>query len=199
MLSHTKNIFLDPSNVIHLVYFSSSGNTWIRIAYNDDSTIAGNWKTMEIYNGQADGYVETRDPSISLDADGDRHCAFIARDNIPTEYILYSRSSDGLSWSKPDVAFTVPGDGILDDPTVDAVEVNGDEIVVITYQDGTTIFLAYSWDEGMTWQKPAPLSTGDDMLPDTCATPDGYVHTVWEHDEGDDKRVEYIRAHFEAE
>jgi hypothetical protein len=201
-LSHTRNIQRDSFNSIFLTYFSSTAtDTWIRMVINSD----GNGLTWDyendVYDGAADGYDAARDPSIRLGVDGIWHCAFIRHTSNPDsiEGIAYCRSADGVHWTTPYTAYELPGVNVLDDPTVEVVYVKGQEIILITYLEGDKVYLIFSWDEGETWQAPTLLSTGVDILPDTCASTDGNVHTVWEHDTGGDKRIEYIRAHFEED
>jgi len=199
MLSKTRNILRDASNNVHLVYFSSQPtDAWIRIASNTEEVLETGWTYVDVYNGSAGGYDYARDPSICCEPDGDWHCAFVvgAGDPAPMEYIAYCRSTDGTSWSDPVLACSFQGIDVLDDPTVDVVEVEGTEIVLITYKAADMIYLIFSWDGGETWQAPTALSSATDSHPDTCTSPDGYVHNVWVNDTGTDYRLQYIRAHF---
>ncbi len=202
-LSHTRNIERDSSNSLHLAYFSSNSNgTWARMAVNSDGD-GVTWDIdNDIYDGVSDGYDVVRDPGIRLDSNGIWHCAFIRHTYDPqsTESIAYCRSTNGVDWEAPYTAYELPDIDILDDPTVETVDIEGQEIIVVTYLEGDKVYLIFSWDEGETWQPPTLLSTGTDKLPDTCASTDGYVHNVWEHDNNaGDKRVEYVRAHFEED
>ncbi len=201
-LSRTRNILRDASDNIHLVYSSSlSTDTWIRMASNSEDVIQANWSYMDIYDGAGDGYDQARDPSIKLESDGDWHCAFILYTTDPESFesIAYCRSADGASWSAPVTVYQAPGLNVLNDATIEAVEVEGQEILVITYTEADMVYLTFSYDEGETWQEPVLMSSGSDHRPDTCATSDGYIHTVWEHDKGTDYRLEYLRAHFVTE
>lgn len=198
-LSQTRDIVKDTDGTIYFTYFSSNiSDTWIHIAYNSDG-LATSWNTGNVvYNGLIDGYDSAHDPCLIQDPDGIFHSAFILHASSPSdaESIAYVRSSNALDWTTPVIAYETVGTGHLFDPTVEVVEVAGTEILVLTYREDDKIYLVFSWDEGVLWQTPTLLSTGNDIQPDTSVTSDGYVHTVWEHDEGTDLRIEYIRAHF---
>lgn len=201
-LSQTLNIIKDPTNAIYMVYYSSNASdTWIRIAYNSDGE-ALTWDyDNDVYDGSADGYDSARDPSLWRDSDGDWHSAFILHTNSPssTESIAYARSDDALAWATPVTVYETAGQDVLDWVTVSAVTCGCNEIIVITYQENDIVYLTYSWNLGQTWQTPTQLSTGNDSNSGTCVTDDGYVLTCWEHDEGVDRRIEVIRAHFEQD
>jgi hypothetical protein len=199
-LSRTRNIVKESDGTLNLIYFSPySSGTWVRTAYSSDGT-AGSWNTgNEVYDGASDGYDRAREASIQLDSDGYFHATFILHSSgTGKEYLAYVNSSDGLNWSSPVIALEIDGENILNDPTMDLVELDGDKILLITYLDIDVIKLTYSWDDGQTWQSPVTISNGSDSLPDTCVTPDGYIHNCWINEEtpGGDTRVEYIRAHF---
>ncbi len=196
MLSHTRNTILTNSNDVYVIYFSSGTDTWIKTAHTTDMVTPGTWTINDVYNGSSDGYTQLRDPSIQYESDGDFHAAFIAYDSTPARYVLYTRSTDGDNWTAPTIAYKVPGAPLFDDPTVDVAEVDGHEIVLITYMEDNDIYMVFSWDEGETWQAPVLLSNGMATYPDTCTTTNGQVHTVWEHQVGSDIQIDYIRATF---
>jgi hypothetical protein len=195
-LSHTRNVIRTSAKEVYVAYFSSIADKWIKVAHATEAVTPGTWSYNNVYDGGGSGRDIARDPSLYYESDGDFHCAFITHDTTPNEYITYTRSTDGSSWSGGATAYQVSGTDALDDPTVDAVVVSEHEIVVITYLEGGKVYLVFSWDKGETWQPPTLLSTGDDITPDTCSTANGYVHNVWEHAVGAESNVEYIRAHF---
>ena len=198
-LSQTHNIERDSSNAIHLVYFSSNAaDTWIRLAYNSDGT-ATNWNyDNDVYNGSPDGYDRARDPALHIDGNGVFHAAFILHKSSPSdaECITYARSNDGLSWDNPVTAYEASGTGVLNNVTVAMVEVEDIDVIVVTFLLNDEVHLTYSCNKGQNWEEPILLGTGNNSNPDMCTDDDGFVHNVWEHDEGDDTRIEYIRAYF---
>jgi hypothetical protein len=183
-LSKTNNCVRKPDHSIYFVYFSPEATgKWIRLAYNTDGSAMDLNNGNVVYDGTADGYDRARDPGLHLDANNVFRSAFVLHTTSPSEMesIAYTKSTDGLTWDAPLIAYSVPGTNLLNDVTVNLVTVNGHEIVTITYLEGDKVYLTFSWDEGETWQTPVLLSTGSDSKPDTCLTPDGYLHTVWEH------------------
>jgi hypothetical protein len=204
LLSRTRNIIKDSDGTMVLVYFNPySTGTWIRTASSPDGS-PGGWDTgNDVYDGATDGYNRAREASIQYDAEGDFHCAFILHESSPSskEYLAYVTSSDGSNWSSPLLALEVDGVDILNDPTIDVVNDNGNEILLITYLDDDVVKMVFSWDAGQTWTSPETLGNGGDSLPDTCVGSNGYIHTCWMNEEtaGGDTRIEYIRAVFVEE
>jgi hypothetical protein len=186
-------------HAIYLVYFSPEvAGTWIRLAYNDDGTGMA-WNVANpVYDGTAGGYDRARDPGLHLDNGNVFRSAFILHRTNPseTESIAYTKSANGLTWDAPTIAYTTTGTNVFNDVTINLVTLNGHEIVMITFLVGDKVYLISSSDDGATWKTPLLMSTGADSKPDSCVTPDGYVHTVWEHNKGTDLSIEYIRAHF---
>ncbi len=198
-LSRIRNIVMEPDNSITFVYFSSSANgTWIRTAHNSAGDGLSWTYGNDVYDGASDGYDRVRDASIQLDSSGTWHCAFATHVSTPStaECIMYVRSSDGVDYSAPVIVYEKSAENALNCPTVVVLDVDGNEILVISFWESGNIGFTYSTDEGDTWADPEYLGTGGDFFPDTCVTEDGYVHTCWRHDESGDSRIDYIRAHF---
>ena len=197
-LSRVDNVVRPADNSIYLIYFSSSTDTWIRMSYNADGT-GTSWNSGNVvYDGASDGYTGVHDPSLFLDGDGDFHSAFIANDGL-VDNILYTRSTDGLSWDTPLIAYTAVSSGTIKDPTVKTMDVDSDEFLILQYLDGNEVYITFSWDAGAEWQEPVLISDTDNaLMPDFDITVDGYIHSAWEHDTGTDHVIEYIRAYFET-
>ena len=167
------------------------------MAYNADGT-GDSWTSgVDIYDGASGGYNSAHDPGLHIDADDEFHVPFILHSDSNMESIAYIHSEDGETWDDPVTVYETSGDGQLFDPTFDIAYVGFEPVYVITYLEVDEVYLTYSANLGLNWETPVLISTGADIKPDMCVTDDGYVHNVWEHDDGDeDYSIQYIRAQF---
>ncbi len=133
VISSDPSIALSPDSVPHVVYYDFSGGLSIRHAFKS----GGSWSS-EVIPGSSVGTYS----SISIDASGNLHVAFVAGTYGGNREISYANDTSG-SW----VNEGITNDALDDDfPTI-AVDKNGDVHIVYAKDDGADWELWYATNE----------------------------------------------------
>ncbi len=193
-ISDTRSIGDDSSGTIYLAYSAGLSDNFIKLAKSTDNAVGLTWEQLTVYNGA--GYSGVSDPGLDIDQDDNIHIAFLRHnDSSGEDEVCYTYSTDGgVEWADP-VIVNASANAMTDTP-VEAYEAFGVDIVAIAFEDGDSVWFAYSLDGG-TWSEPALVSytgTSVDRMPDMVTGTDNNLHFAWSHEGADDWEIHFNNA-----
>jgi hypothetical protein len=191
----------DPndSNYVYLVWSIFTGLLTARLLFSRSTDGGQTWSfPPTVISETTDGEINLQGSAIVVDNDANVHVTWV---NFGTNKIRYAMSSNrGQSFSTPvDVAPIDPIDRYLPDgnyrtPTmtmlaVDNSDTNLSGSLYVTWADKTydnaDVFLAYSNDNGNSWNGPVRVNNDtegngvDQFFPAVAVSADGIVHVTF--------------------
>jgi hypothetical protein len=190
-VSHVRS-WCPYNGTIALAYFTPDNK--IRISKQTDQT-GNTWDDTEIiFDGAANGYTSSRNPSISSDPDGRLFALWVAKETASNEWHLLAsmKETPTSSWSTPIIADTSANE--INDAHISvskntvALPTGDDEYVVLTgyEKDGVTMS-AISPMDMWAFLPAVQVSADGDITrdPDTLCMADPYTYDaliVWSYE-----------------
>jgi hypothetical protein len=154
-LSHVRSWGRDSAGLLYLA-FLDTGMTKIQLSHGTDTTNLTWTSPITVFEGA--GYDNVRDPSMHIVGDV-IHISFLRHNTGTGEYELcYTRANVAdLNFTKPVVADS--NSQTYEDAHIQAGTYFDCPVVAIAYEEGTSLFLGYSADNGVTWNEPVLVQT----------------------------------------